>query len=146
MRPSGTGGPDATSPASSGSSSSWPSSSTWALTASGAGRRSRARRAGTTRPTSGGRRRERFAEHVEHALLALTHPLGVEAHEAPFLGGVRRRLRCPEQPGAQGLGVVRGGLLGDDAIDLPELVEDLDTGGRALAGLEPGERALARPC
>src|SRR3954447_19555668 len=44
------------------------------------------------------RRAQRLAHAVEHPLLALADPNGVEAHEAALLRGVRRRPRGVEQP------------------------------------------------
>src|SRR5205085_8267426 len=91
------------------------------------------------------RSRKRLPEAVEHPLLALAHPLGVEAHEAALLRGVRGLLRGFEQPPAHRRGIFRRGLLGDDAVDLAELLEDLDAGVRALGRLEAPDRVLPVP-
>src|SRR5436190_1491369 len=92
---------------------------------------------------SGGRRRERFGQLVEHLLLALAHPLGVEAHEAALLGRFGGTLGGSEQPLAVRLGLLRRGFLGDQAVDRPQLVQDGFARQRPPLRLEVAQRILA---
>jgi hypothetical protein len=87
--------------------------------------------------TSGGRGRQHVAQAVEHLLLPLAHALGVEPEEPALLGRVGGLLSGGEQPLAHGVRVLGGRLRRQDAIDLAQLVEDLDARGRALARPKP---------
>src|SRR3954451_20945248 len=91
---------------------------------------------------SGRWRGEHLAEARQHVLLALAHALGVEAHEAALLGRVRGVLRRRQQPLADRGGLVGRGLLRDDRVARAELLEGLRACHRALARLDPAERAL----